>query len=390
MKGQGMNLRTRLVPISVMMLAAIAPVTAAVAQEASPVASPVANRLIGSLNFLGESDLSNLTMVDGTLVGGLSGIDYDPATGTYVVISDDKSQNNPARYYTAALDFGLDGFANAEITGETTLLQEDGTPYPGPDAGGDVPDPESIRFDPENAGDLWWTSEGDGNLGINPEINEIDSTGQYIGGITPPAQFDMHPNEESGSRHNLTFEGLTFAADGQSLYVAMESATYEDGPIATLDAGTNSRITQYDRDGNVLAQYAYPVDPIQDKPTGDGADNGLSEILAVDATHFLVVERSGVSTAEGPWTMHIRVYLVDISGATDISGIDSLQGADFTPVSKTLVLNLDDAGIDHVDNIEGITWGPTLENGNASIVLVSDNNFSEDQTTQFLAFEVLP
>jgi hypothetical protein len=88
--------------------------------------------------------------------------------------------------------------------------------------------------------------------------------------------------------------------------------------------------------------------------------------------------------------MHIRIYLVDISGATDISDIDSLQGAEFTPVSKTLVLNLDDAGLEHVDNIEAITWGPTLENGNASIVLVSDNNFSEEQVTQFLAFEVLP
>ena len=34
---------------------------------------------IGGLRFIGAITLPNDTMVDGTLVGGLSGIDYDPA-----------------------------------------------------------------------------------------------------------------------------------------------------------------------------------------------------------------------------------------------------------------------------------------------------------------------
>ncbi|MGV0803164.1 esterase-like activity of phytase family protein, partial [Mycolicibacterium elephantis] len=38
------------------------------------------------------------------------------------------------------------------------------------------------------------------------------------------------------------------------------------------------------------------------------------------------------------------------------------------------------------DNIEGITLGPTLPDGRQSVVLVSDDNFSADQFTQFLAF----
>jgi hypothetical protein len=45
-------------------------------------------------------------------------------------------------------------------------------------------------------------------------------------------------------------------------------------------------------------------------------------------------------------------------------------------------------GIDNVDNIEGIAWGPVLENGNRSLVLVSDNNFNDTQVTQFIAIEV--
>ena len=80
----------------------------------------------------------------------------------------------------------------------------------------------------------------------------------------------------------------------------------------------------------------------------------------------------------------------DIAGATDVSGQASLAGASYKPAAKRLLLNLDKANIGHVDNIEGVSWGPTLSDGNRSLVLVSDNNFNKDEVTQFLAFEVLP
>ncbi|MGH2551744.1 MAG: esterase-like activity of phytase family protein, partial [Thermomicrobiales bacterium] len=164
-----MNLRSKLVPISFLMMAAIAPVSAAVAQEASPVASPAAVNSVSGLTLLGEQDLSNLTMVDGTLVGGLSGIDYDAATGAYVIMSDDRSDNNPARFYSASIAYGAEGFETIDVTGANTLLQADGQPYPNADAGGDVPDPEAIRFDPVTGG-YWWTSEGNRNLDIQPSV----------------------------------------------------------------------------------------------------------------------------------------------------------------------------------------------------------------------------
>lgn len=37
-----------------------------------------------------------------------------------------------------------------------------------------------------------------------------------------------------------------------------------------------------------------------------------------------------------------------------------------------------------------MSWGPTLANGHRSLVLISDDNFSADEVTQLLAFEVLP
>ena len=40
----------------------------------------------------------------------------------------------------------------------------------------------------------------------------------------------------------------------------------------------------------------------------------------------------------------------------------------------------------NLDNVEGITLGPKLSDGRQSVVLVSDDNFSPQQITQFLAF----
>jgi hypothetical protein len=57
-------------------------------------------------------------------------------------------------------------------------------------------------------------------------------------------------------------------------------------------------------------------------------------------------------------------------------------------MSKRLVLDLDQAGIGLVDNIEAAAWGPRLPNGNATLMLVSDDNFAPHQVNQFLAFEV--
>jgi hypothetical protein len=42
----------------------------------------------------------------------------------------------------------------------------------------------------------------------------------------------------------------------------------------------------------------------------------------------------------------------------------------------------------YIDNIEGVTFGPDLPNGHKTLIFVSDNNFSKEQKTQFLLFEV--
>jgi hypothetical protein len=346
---------------------------------------------IGALHFIGAVTVLNDRMVDGTLVGGLSGIDYDPAADLWYLISDDKSDKSPARFYTATLAFDKAHLASVEIGHAVTLLQADGQPYPNAKTGGEVPDPESIRRDPET-GDLWWTSEGDRKLGLSPFLRVAAPDGKHGADLPVPNIFTMNKDQEIGPRHNLGFEGVSFAPDGRSVWLAMESSLYQDGPIATPSTGAIARLIRFDRDRKMMAaQFAYPLDPIQAVPTGKNGDNGIGEILALDDTHALVLERSGVEGADGVWKMYIRIYAIDTAGATDIHAVPSLASANHVPVAKRLVIDLaKTADIGPVDNIEGMSWGPTLADGKRSLVLVSDNNFNPAQITQFLAFEITP
>ncbi len=116
----------------------------------------------------------------------------------------------------------------------------------------------------------------------------------------------------------------------------------------------------------------------------------MTEILSVNDHKFLLIERAGVQGEDRSFKNYIRLYEIDINGASDISNIDSLQESKFKPVKKRLILDLNTLGLSKLDNIEGISWGPKLANGNNSLVLASDNNFNSSQVTQFLAFEVLP
>jgi hypothetical protein len=349
-----------------------------------------AERTIGSLRLIGEQDLTLGTIFQGTLVGGLSGADYDATTGVWYLLSDDRSAKAPARFYTARLIYDADRFAAPELLSVVTLMQADGTPFPNAEKGGEVPDPEAIRVDPKGGG-LWWTSEGDRKLGISPSVRHAGPDGRSNAPLPTPPMFAVHPDKESGARNNMAFEGLSFAPDGESFWVSEEEPIYEDGPMPTPDAGALTRITRLDRQGKVLAQLAYPLDAIPARPgEGKAADNGISEISVLDDTRMLVLERSGVQSADGSYRDYIRLYEIDTTGATDVASLPALAGATFTPVKKRLVHNFDDLKLRWVDNIEAMGFGAKLPNGHDSLVFVSDDNFNPQQITQFLAFEVMP
>ncbi|APW36851.1 hypothetical protein RD110_06300 [Rhodoferax koreense] len=364
--------------------------------------SDEAERSVTSLRLIGQQVLPRRTEFQGTVIGGLSGIDYDAANGRYVLISDDRTTTDSAsapRFYTASLSFDLNTFSAVQFLSTTTMKQPGGTVFPKvPDAR--VADPESIRVDPVNA-NLVWASEGDRTLTsvptriIDPFVREMKPDGSYVRDYSVPGMFRMSA-ADTGPRGNLVFEGLAFTPDKKQLLVATEGALFADGATPTVDAGSVSRFTVFDRGtGNAVAQYAYPIDRIQATPVPATAFsvNGPTEVLAITNSKFLVLERSFSVGVEGN---QIRLYEIDLAGASDVLGVPALAGASYKPLSKRLVLNFETlkAQLGGIANLEGLTFGPRLANGHDSLVVVADDNFpTADSTTdrnQILVFEVLP
>ncbi|OBV41448.1 esterase-like activity of phytase family protein [Janthinobacterium psychrotolerans] len=358
----------------------------------SACASIPADAPITSLRLIGEQRIALKQPFQGTLVGGLSGIAYDAASGDWVLESDDRSEFNPARFYRASLHYDSNGFSGVTLNSVHFFQQASGGNYPNLahaklERGEQVPDIETIRVDPVD-GSLWYGSEGNRKVGLDPFVTHASRDGRFIATLPTPPMFRVS-KQELGSRNNMAFEGLSFSADGKSLWLGMEGALYQDGPLATAEHGSVVRITQLSRAGQVLAQYAYDIEAIASRPApGRNADNGVSEILAIDARRLLVLERAGVENAEGLYLNHVRLYEMDVEGATDIKDLPALKGASYAPARKRLVLDLQKIGLGRVDNLEGIAWGPRLANGRRSLVLVSDDNFNPQQVTQLLVFEV--
>jgi len=73
---------------------------------------------------------------------------------------------------------------------------------------------------------------------------------------------------------------------------------------------------------------------------------------------------------------------------------DSLVNKNYLSANKKLLFDFesvrDQLTNQIIDNIEGITFGPVLANGNQSLLLISDNNFNpvDKQINQLILLEL--
>ncbi|WP_420628291.1 esterase-like activity of phytase family protein [Candidatus Leptofilum sp.] len=346
---------------------------------------------VASYEFLGEVTFPTGTMFRDTEVGGLSSIVYDGRTGLYYAIADDRSEINDARYYTIYIDVSDGSLDDGDIhfVRVTTILDENGQPF----ATGSL-DPEGIALMPN--GSLFISSEGSAGATppIDPFIKRFTRGGIQNGELTVPSKY-LPDGSTVGVRNNLAFESLAITPNGHYLVTATENALAQDGPATDVGQGSWSRILAYDLHSRQPAhEFVYEVGEVPEVPDPPDAfrTNGLVELLPIDNSGTLLAMERAFSVGQGNT---VGIYEISIAGATDVLGYDDLYdettgtAVPFTPVSKTLVFDVEaDFGV-APDNLEGMTFGPMLPDGRHLLILVSDNNFNPaNQLTQFIAVAV--
>ena len=90
----------------------------------------------------------------------------------------------------------------------------------------------------------------------------------------------------------------------------------------------------------------------------------------------------------------MKIFDVDASKATNTLEMENLSKNNYKNAEKRLVFDFKSVKKfltkETIDNIEGMTFGPDLPNGQKSLILVSDDNFSSfsEQITQFILLEL--
>lgn len=329
---------------------------------------------------------------ENTKVGGLSAITYDRQNEVFYAVSDDRSKLAPARFYTLKInlnqtDLETVKIANVEIQNVTLLKNKEGENYPENSV-----DLEGIAVSPRNT--VFISSEGNTRQRISPFVAEFDFNGNLQQEI--PLSERYFPNEKSepltkGVQNNLGFEALAIKANGIMaedpfrLFIGTEAALTQDVNPEIPQSQNNSRFLHYvvNPFGKpvLIAEHLYPVD----LASPGVVYNGLTELATLPEEGYLLsLERTFGLRGAGA-----KIFQVVMGNATDISTVKSLdtENNNYIPLKKRLILNLKELGIP-LDNLEGMTLGPRLQDGSQTLILISDNNFSNRQKNQFLLFKL--
>jgi hypothetical protein len=93
------------------------------------------------------------------------------------------------------------------------------------------------------------------------------------------------------------------------------------------------------------------------------------------------------------------IYRIDLNGASDVTGVTlpaSGLPPGIVPVAKAPFINLlePDFGLNLnnakaiAEKVEGLAWGPDLADGRHLLYVISDNDLSLKNATQFYAFAI--
>ena len=331
--------------------------------------------------FLDEFVIDDSIRFKNTVIGGLSGIDYHEEE-YFLAIDDD----DLPRVVTAKININKDTIT--EVVFQDVLELDATIPF----VKNNVMDLESVFIDEHNHINV--VSEGSIKKGRNPSVFSVNKQGLYVGSYALPEYFKA--NSYGKPRHSAVFEASCKSYDRTGFWVGMEGVLGVDGNAPSQKKEIlPARITYYNTtDKKVGRQFAYPLDNIQRPPKGKVNVNGVTAILEYAENQFFIVERSFQSGYGNKGNM-VRIYKVILNDeVTDTFNMKSLKDEEYTLVDKELVFDFETVrgqltnGV--IDNVEGMTLGPKLSNGNSSLILVTDDNFQEHskQLNQFILLEI--
>jgi hypothetical protein len=290
--------------------------------------------------------------------------------------------------YRLKISTSANGIDGVDVEDMIYLLDENGALW----AKGQV-DAEGIAPTADGKG-FYWSSE------LGAPLRITDKEGRFVADLSDAVPEYYHPQGKKedplGVRSGLSFEGLSLTPDGKTLFVALESSLKQDGQMATTVSSAPVRILKYrvnptDNSLTLTAEFIYNTDAIPRVTPFGVNDNGVSEILAISENRAIIIERAGRNASEGfsEFDFDIRVYLVDISAATNVMGVESLSGIEklstLQPLHKRLLIDFNNI-TDKPDGIEAVAFGPEI-NGKKTLLFASDNNFQSYQSNKFFLFQ---
>ena len=266
-----------------------------------------------------------------------------------------------------------------------------------------------------------------GNFFVSDEygasVYEFSPLGSFVRAFTEPANIlpkngntlnfaaDGSPTT-SGRQDNRGYEGLAISPDGKKLFAVFQDPLQNEG-APNGRSSRNVRIVRFDvATGQSDAQYLYQLESLADindripgtkddfGSTSQGRNIGISSLTALNDRELLVIERDnrgvGVGDPQGDIPVGSkRIYKIDLTGATDVSGLTLTSNAlpaGVVPVSKSLFLDiaatLTQAGQPIPEKIEGVAIGSQLADGSYPLLIATDNDFSVTQDSGNVQFDV--
>jgi hypothetical protein len=251
---------------------------------------------------------------------------------------------------------------------------------------------EGLRYDPEGVRIL-----PDGNLLVcdeyGPFIHVFSPEGRRLRRIEIPRLFEIdkpaadkktETNQNTRGRvTNKGFEGLALSPDGTKAYAVLQAPLIQDGGRS----GRFVRLLEVELSTGRTRQFA-----IQ-RPDNNAEYN---EILAIDQSRFLLIERDGTA---GEKSRKKLIVIADISNASDVSSLQTLHDKPLPPATRTVstrpVINLLNpayglAGKNFPEKVEALTFGPTLPDGRRTLLVGTDNDMDPSEPTFIWVFAVQP